>query len=78
MHVAERSLFINIARVLWGFNLNKKIGKDGKVVEVTSKMAPGFFSVPEQFECDIRPRSGKHAELMKKEWEKAEKDELNF
>jgi hypothetical protein len=78
VHVAERSLFINISRVLWGFNLAKKIRKDGKVVEVTEKMAPGFFSVPENFECDIRPRSDKHAELMRREWKKAESEGLDF
>lgn len=78
MHVAERSLFINISRVLWGFNLGKKVGKDGKVVEVTEKMAPGFFSVPERFECDIRPRSGRYAEIMERECEKAEAEGLNF
>jgi cytochrome P450 len=78
VHVAERSLFINISRVLWGFDLSKKRRNDGKVVEVTEKMAPGFFSVPEEFECDICPRSVKHAGIMKMEWEKAERDGLDF
>ncbi|KAJ4365626.1 hypothetical protein N0V83_008246 [Neocucurbitaria cava] len=73
IHVAERSLFINVARVLWGFNLNKKKG-----VEVTTEMMPGFFSVPKAFECDIKPRSERHAELMKRESERAEKEGLNF
>jgi cytochrome P450 len=78
VHVAERSLFINIARVLWGFKLSRKMGKDGKVIEVTEQMAPGFFSVPEKFECDIRPRGWKRVEVMRKEWEKAEGEGLNF
>jgi hypothetical protein len=76
IHVAERSLFINVSRVLWGFNLRKKIGKDEK--EVEAKMAPGFFSVPELFECDITPRSEQHAEVMREESEKAEKEGLNI
>jgi hypothetical protein len=63
---------------LWGFNLGKKTGKDGKVIEATEKMAPGFFSVPEQFECDIRPRSETYAEVMTKEWANAEREGLNF
>jgi hypothetical protein len=78
IHVAERSLFINVSRVLWGFNLRKKIGKDGKEVEVSAKMAPGFFSVPDPFECDITPRSEKHAVIMREESEKAEEEGLNF
>jgi hypothetical protein len=78
VHVAERSLYINISRVLWGFDLSKKMGKDCNVAEVTEKMAPGFFSVPECFECDIRPRSVKHVEIMDKEWKKAESEGLDF
>ncbi|KAF1843736.1 cytochrome P450 [Cucurbitaria berberidis CBS 394.84] len=78
IHVAERSLFINVARVLWGFNLKKKAKGNGKEVEVTTRMLPGFFSVPEAFECDIRPRSKGHAEVMKGEFERAEREGLNF
>lgn len=74
IHVAERSLFINVSRVLWGFNLRKKIGPDEKEVPVTEKMVPGFFSVPEPFQCKIRPRSEKHAEIMRKAGVEAERD----
>jgi hypothetical protein len=63
---------------LWGFNLSKKTDKGGIAIEVTEKMAPGFFSVPENFECDIRPRSSKHAEIMEREWQKADKEGLDF
>lgn len=78
VHVAERSLFINVSRVLWGFNINKKKGKDGKEVHVTAQMEPGFFSVPQPFECDIRPRSEKHARIMQEESKKAEEQGLDF
>jgi hypothetical protein len=78
IHVAERSLFINVSRVLWGFNLRKKIEKGGNEAEVSAKMAPGFFSVPEPFECDITPRSEEHAAIMMEQSEKAENDGLNF
>jgi cytochrome P450 len=78
VHVAERSLFINVSRVLWGFNLNKKTGKDGKEVEVNTKMEPGFMSVPEPFDCDIKPRSEAHAKIMREESERAEREGLNY
>jgi hypothetical protein len=78
VHVAERSLFINISRVLWGFKILKKVGEDGQEIEVTEQMAAGFFSVPKKYECDIRPRSAKHAEIMEKEWIKAEQGGLSF
>lgn len=73
VHVAERSLFINVSRVLWGFHLLKKKCKDGSEVPVNANMEPGFFSVPQQFECDIRPRSEKHASIMREESKMAEK-----
>ncbi|KAL6709570.1 hypothetical protein ACN47E_001505 [Coniothyrium glycines] len=76
IHVAERSLFIDISRVLWGFDIRNKKGPDGKAVDVTDKMMPGFFSVLEPFECDIMPRPEKYAQMMReagviaeKEWE---------
>lgn len=78
VHVAERSLFINVSRVLWGFNLTKKAGKEGKEVYVNTKMEPGFFSVPEPFHCDIRPRSEAHAKVMREESERAERDVLDY
>jgi cytochrome P450 len=78
IHVAERSLYINISRVLWGFNISKKIGADGKPIEPTQKMVRGFMSVPEEFECDIKPRSEKHAQVMRDAFAKAEKEGINF
>ena len=41
-------------------------------------MMPGFFSVPEPFECDIRPRSEAHAKVIGEEGEKAEREGLKY
>jgi hypothetical protein len=76
--VAERSLYINIARVLWGFNISKKKGSNGQPIEPTQAMVRGFMSVPEEFECDITPRSEKHARIMREEFAKAEEEGINF
>lgn len=78
VHVAERSLFINMARVLWGFDISKAKGPDGEVIEPTTKMVPGFLTVPEPFECSIRPRSGKHAEVMRRVFEEAEREGIAY
>lgn len=78
VHVAERSLFINVSRVLWGFNLSPKKGKDGSQVPVNANMEPGFFSVPQPFKCDIRPRSEKHTSIMREESRMAEEKGLDF
>lgn len=74
VHVAERSLFINVSRVLWGFNISKKMGPDGKEIDVTDSMMPGFFSVPEPFECHIEPRNPYHTRLMREAGRSAEKE----
>ncbi|KAF2277562.1 cytochrome P450 [Westerdykella ornata] len=78
VHVAERSLYINISRVLWGFNIGKKKAPDGSFIEPTQAMVRGFMAVPEPFECDILPRSKKHAEIIRKEFAKAEKEGIRF
>ncbi|KAF2869114.1 cytochrome P450 [Massariosphaeria phaeospora] len=78
VHVAERSLYINIARVLWGFTIRKKRGADGQVVEPTQAMVRGFMSVPEEFECDIRARSEGRARVMREAFKGAEEEGLDF
>jgi len=54
LHVAEQSLFINIARLLWGFNLNLAKGEMGKEIPIdstTKGLRPGFMSNPKPFRC---------------------------
>ncbi|KAM0812515.1 putative Cytochrome P450 [Seiridium cardinale] len=72
VHVAERSLFINIVRVLWGFNISKSREADGTPIEPTTKMVPGFLTVPLPFECTIKPRSAKHEKVIRGAFEEAE------
>ncbi|KAJ4211748.1 hypothetical protein NW759_012347 [Fusarium solani] len=73
VHVAELSLFINVVRVLWGFKISKAKGPDGKEIQPTTAMVPGFLTVPLPFECSIVPRSSKHKKIMLEEFAKAEK-----
>jgi cytochrome P450 len=73
VHVAEKSLFLNIARVLWAFNISKKVGKDGKVIEPNTAMVPGWMTIPQPFECDITPRSEKKAAMITQIWEETKK-----
>lgn len=69
IHLAEKSLFINIARQLWGFNITKSKDAEGKVVEPFNKYTEGWMCVPEPFEVSIMPRSKKHEMVMRREWE---------
>ncbi|KAI0121272.1 cytochrome P450 [Xylariales sp. AK1849] len=72
VHVAERSLFINIVRVLWGFHISKSRDANGASIEPTTKMVPGFLTVPLPFECTIKPRSARHEELMRSAFKQVE------
>lgn len=74
--MAERSLYINIVRVLWGFDIGKAKNGDGQVVEPSTEMVRGFLSVPVRFRCSVAPRSARHAQLMRDVFEQAEREGL--
>ena len=76
VHVAERSMFINMVRVLWGFDIAKSKDSHGNLIEPSMDMVRGFLSVPVPFPCSVTPRSGKHALLMRQAFEQAESDGL--
>lgn len=76
VHVAERSLYINIARVLWGFDIRKKKDADGAIIEPDMAMVRGFLSVPKAFECEIVPRTPEHATKIKEEFAEAQKGDF--
>ena len=60
LHVAEQSLFVNIARLLWGFNLTLAKDANGTDIPVdfTAKgLQPGFLSVPKPYKCCTFPRT---------------------
>jgi len=73
IHVAEKSLYLNISRIVWGFNISKKM-VNGKPVDPISEMVPGWMCIPQPFECDISVRSPKHAKLIEKIWGEASKE----
>jgi hypothetical protein len=53
MPIAERSLFLGIARMLWAFDITPKTW-DGKQVPIyLERLTQGFVYMPEDFECDI-------------------------
>jgi len=69
MHIAERSLFLGIARMLWGFKITSKI-RNGKVVPIdTERLTQGFVCMPERFECNIEPRDANRASRIREEWD---------
>ncbi|KAI0057325.1 cytochrome P450 [Artomyces pyxidatus] len=66
MHLASNSLFINISRLLWGFDLLP----DGPLPD-TGAFTNGFNSWPLSFKCRFQPRDGRVTECIEREYEAA-------
>ena len=82
MHVADRTLFLSVSSLLWGFNISKakrkSTGADGKEVweEETPDqdvVAEGLVAKPLPFRAEITPRSEKHAQAIREAWKDCQK-----
>ncbi|PQE33784.1 cytochrome P450 protein [Rutstroemia sp. NJR-2017a WRK4] len=73
MHIAERSLFLGISRMLWGFNFEKVRDEQGnEITPDVDNLTEGLFVFPKPFPAKISPRSEKHAQKIMQEWEDAQ------
>ncbi|KAI0151250.1 cytochrome P450 [Pestalotiopsis sp. NC0098] len=69
MHIADRSLFLAISRLLWAFDFRRAVGGDGQeIVPDMADLIDGTFVQPRAFRADIRPRSAFKAECVRREW----------
>ena len=74
MHIAERSLFLGIARTLWAFELSKAVDAvSGSVVTPDiANLTQSLFVQPAPFSAVIKPRSEKHEKIVRREWKLCE------
>lgn len=73
MHIADRSLFLSISRLLWAFKFDKAVdGQGAEIVPDADDITNGFLVQPRPFPTNITPRSEAHAQLIRKEWEAAQ------
>ncbi|KAH9869055.1 hypothetical protein J1614_008132 [Plenodomus biglobosus] len=73
MHIADRSLSVTIARLVWGFDISPKVGPDGKVMSpVRGRLVNGIAARPEDFDVEVRVR-GNRGNVVRSEWEAVEK-----
>lgn len=78
IHVAERSLFLGISRILWAFNITPSLDKKGQpILPDPDRLTQGFVCLPEKFPANITPRSKQRAEIVEKEWKTTEKEYLD-
>jgi len=60
MNIAERSLFILTARILWACQMGKKKDSQGKEIEIPEyDYVAGFNTQPKFFEFELRDRKGR-------------------
>lgn len=67
IHLAERNLFIAMAKLVWGFNFCKRVGDENARVESSI----GFLQCVRDYDCEITVRSQRRAETIKREFGKA-------
>lgn len=73
MHIAERSLFLVISRLLWAFDVGKAHDANGaEIVPDAGDLTEGLFILPKPFPAKIVPRSSAKAEKVREEWKKME------
>lgn len=78
IHVAERSLFLGMSRMLWAFKVEPVLDQDGKpIIPDHNKLTQGFVCMPEEFPAKITPRSQAKADRVIQEWEEAERECLD-
>ncbi|KAK4981121.1 hypothetical protein LTR66_001475 [Elasticomyces elasticus] len=70
MHIADRSLFLAISRLLWAFNFNRAIDEHTKkeIVPDMDDLKDGLFILPNPFRADIVPRDANKARRVRNEW----------
>jgi cytochrome P450 len=81
IHLAEKSLFINVARILWGFDIELAKDEKDRSIELdfsTKSLQKGSSSVTRPFPCQITPRSQRHEQIMREEWRTAQEKGLDF
>ena len=73
IHVADRSLFLAMSRMLWAFNFEPASDSQGRPVPSTAHdLTQGFVCMPVPFQCHITPRSQSRADMVTQEWNDAE------
>ncbi|KAK3354060.1 cytochrome P450 [Lasiosphaeria hispida] len=72
MHLGQASVDINIARILWAFDVRAAKDENGRDIEVDIfAFSNGFNSSPLPFPCAITPRSPEHAKVVEREYQEA-------
>ncbi|KAJ9610229.1 hypothetical protein H2200_005006 [Cladophialophora chaetospira] len=70
--LAEQGTFLTVARLLWGFNIQKALDANGKEIPVDIfAYTNGLNMRPQVFECRITPRTSEIKETIEREGKQA-------
>ena len=73
MHLARNSIFINIARLMWAFDVRPALDSEGKpIIPDSMNYTNGFNSKPVSFDCRIVPRNERVVDVIKSEYQAAQ------
>ncbi|KAI1384394.1 putative cytochrome P450 [Hypoxylon trugodes] len=73
IHIAERSLFLAIASMLWAFDIETP---DISKID-TEDLRGGLAMVPAPFECYMKPRDMQRANVIRQEWQQLQNEFLD-
>ncbi|KIW79156.1 hypothetical protein Z517_05768 [Fonsecaea pedrosoi CBS 271.37] len=72
IHVAERSLYTAVARLLWSFNMKPAVDEKGNVVPIDRDgMTPGFMVTPVHYNMVFESRDEERVALIRRSWKQA-------
>ncbi|KAJ4387337.1 hypothetical protein N0V93_007926 [Gnomoniopsis smithogilvyi] len=71
MHIADRSLFLAISRLLWAFDFSKAVDADTgeEITPDMNDLMEGNMVLPNPFPAKIVPRNAQKAQAVQDEWE---------
>ena len=76
MNIAERSLFILTARLLWACQFGHKLDASGKEIPIPEyNYVPGFNTQPEPFEFDVKPRNEKRWKVIQEAYQESRRSD---
>ncbi|KAK3702409.1 hypothetical protein LTR37_014875 [Vermiconidia calcicola] len=76
MHIAERSLYIQIARIAWACDISKKKDMNGKEIDVPLyDYCDGFNVQPNFFHFNLKVRSNKHWKVVEEAYQREMEDD---
>jgi cytochrome P450 len=78
IHLAERNMFLSIAKLLWAFNFEEDVGVDGKPLmndsDPVTGYHQGFLYCAKPYGCKPVVRSERIRETIVREFEEAEQN----